>query len=877
MPLAQAESHAERVERLFHETLEIEAGSRDAFLTGVCGGNEPLRLAVRRLVDASARVARKPGWSEPAIQNEALRAAAPTCDTTLERYRLIEPIGSGGMGLVYKAVRADDEFSKLVAIKIVQHGVGDASHDAIVRRFRQERQILAGLEHPNIAHLLDGGSTPDGLPFLVMDYVDGVPIDRYLAANNPTLHELLELFRTVCSAVSHAHRNLVVHRDLKPGNILVTAAGMPKLLDFGIAKLLDGSAESTLTGARAMTPEYASPEQVRGAAISTATDVYSLGVLLYELLCGVRPYRLTNSTMELAQAICTETPQPMSEHRTGKRLGTDLDNIVQMALRKEPERRYASVEQFSEDLRRYMEGYPVAARAATRGYRARKFVGRNKVSIAAAALVLLTLLGGIAATAWQARLANQRFEDVRELANAYLFEFHDAIKDLPGSTPARQLVVKRGLQYLDRLAVQRGNDSALARDLANAYEKVGDVQGAPNFPSLGDRAGALASYRKALAIREPLAAFAPQNAELGLELSNSYRRIGELLQFAGDLIGSAAILRKNVRLLEKLVAARPASVPARDALADAYAFLGNVTGNNETQNLGDTKGAMEFFQKARAIREQLVIENPTLRIERALLAADYARVAALQQALGNKEVSVAAFRQAIALNEQLIREDPVNVNFRRGAAVLYRSLALVLIRTKDLLEAQKSGDRSAQLFEQLAKEDPANMEAQEALADSYYSQGYLRAQANDWANALKHYESALAVYGSLSAKYPGILPLGLRTVYQLIADLGIKTKDTGIALRSAQKELEIDGRLLKANSANAGAQRNQGVAYTQIGQAHELMGEWREARSWYQRGLNVWIDLRKKGTLIPMYAPKMDEAIHNVARCDHALAAARSE
>src|SRR5579862_4498542 len=247
MPLA-LETHAERVERLFHEALDIEAGAQDAFLACACAGDEPLTLAVRRLLEASRRVARKSAWSAPAIQSEALRDVADVGEATLERYRLIELIGSGGMGRVYKAVRADDEFSKLVAIKIVQQGDGEAGHGAVIQRFRQERQILAGLEHPNIARLLDGGSTTDGLPFLVMDYVDGVPIDGYLAGRKPPVREILVLFRTVCSAVSHAHQNLVVHRDLKPANILVTAGGSPKLLDFGIAKLLDGTAEKTRTG-----------------------------------------------------------------------------------------------------------------------------------------------------------------------------------------------------------------------------------------------------------------------------------------------------------------------------------------------------------------------------------------------------------------------------------------------------------------------------------------------------------------------------------------------------------------------------------------------------------------------------------------------------
>jgi serine/threonine protein kinase len=342
------------VEQLFQEASDLEAAARPAFLADACRGDERLRQAVEDLLRASTEAAANPLWQEPAMHNEARFLAASDEATTLDRYRLLERIGAGGMGVVYKAVRADDEFSKLVAVKIVR----DSDPD-MIGRLRQERQILAGLEHPNIARLLDGGTTADGRPFLVMEYVEGLPIDRYVAERQPPLPDLLDLFRKICAAVSYAHRNLIVHRDLKPANILVTAEGQPMLLDFGIAKLLDGSAQRTRTGAAAMTPEYASPEQVLGAPITTASDIYTLGVLLYELLSGARPYRNTASPLELARAIGTEHPQPLGTH-AGRRFDSDLENIVQMALRKEPERRYASAGQFSEDL-----GLYVAPRADT--------------------------------------------------------------------------------------------------------------------------------------------------------------------------------------------------------------------------------------------------------------------------------------------------------------------------------------------------------------------------------------------------------------------------------------------------------------------------------------------------------------------------------
>lgn len=371
-------------------------------------------------------------------------------------------------------------------IKVLKRGTDT---DEVRRRFHGERQILARLNHPNIAGLLDAGETKDGLPYLVMEYVAGDPITKYAQEKKLSIKERLSLFRTVCAAVRYAHQHLVIHRDLKPSNVLVTAEGEIKLLDFGIAKLLDASTpEVTLTLQRRMTPEYASPEQVRGESATTVSDVYSLGVLLYELLTGNRPYKLkTRSAEEIAKAIREQEPErpstaargasfQLAHNRNLKSCATllrgDLDNIVLKALRKEPERRYASVDQFSADIRRHLEGLPVRARKDNVGYRAAKFIKRHKVGVAAATLMMSILIAGVITTTIEARGANRRFNDVRQLAHSVLFDYHDAIAALPGSTAVRQRLVNDALRYLDNLSKEAGRDSRKTRCVEADRQRV---------------------------------------------------------------------------------------------------------------------------------------------------------------------------------------------------------------------------------------------------------------------------------------------------------------------------------------------------------------------------------------------------------------------
>src|SRR5215467_10401123 len=412
------------IRRIFHQAIDLPSSERDAFILQAADGDESLRIEVQSLLashDRAGSFIESAGGHVATVNLDRVRP-----DDMIGRrvgaYRIVREIGRGGMGAVYQGVRDDTEFSKTVAIKLIRTGM---STDSVVRRFLSERQILANLDHPNIARLLDGGTSEEGLPYFVMEYIEGQPLGEYCDTHRLATDERLLLFRDICSAVHFAHQNLVIHRDIKPGNLLVTPAGKVKLLDFGIAKLLlpgPGRDETTQAAARAMTPDYASPEQVRGDPITTSSDVYSLGVLLYELLTGHRPYRITTgSPVEIIRAICEQepdkpstavakvralpdgesdtvvrlTPESVSKARASqpdklrRQLEGDLDNIILKAMRKEPQRRYASAEQLSEDLRRYLEGLPVIARKDTLGYRAGKFVRRHKAGVVVLALLLI--------------------------------------------------------------------------------------------------------------------------------------------------------------------------------------------------------------------------------------------------------------------------------------------------------------------------------------------------------------------------------------------------------------------------------------------------------------------------------------------------------
>jgi eukaryotic-like serine/threonine-protein kinase len=535
-------SDCDQAKQIFGEALPLAAPERERLLASACAGRERLRIEVDSLLDAHERAG---GFLlTGATASEWAGAKDLRLGQRLGPYVLESVLGQGGMGVVYRARR--EAPARDVAIKVVRLGPGQAR---LVRRFEIESRVLARLDHPHIAHLFDVGATPDGRPYFVLELADGHSIDRHCAQRQLQLRERLELFLKLCDAVSYAHGRLVVHRDLKPGNVLVTPDGTPKLLDFGIAHLLDeGLAQGvTETGLRLMTPAYASPEQMRGEPATVATDIHALGLLLHLLLTGRGAFQLkSGAAQELVRVVCLDdAPAPSVDLgrtptdadrfepveptlRLARMLRGDLDSIVARALRKEPQARYPSVAELEADVRRYLNGEPVLARGGRFRYRAGKFVRRQRLPVALVAGLLLAILAGLATTLWQARVARveraraeRRFADVRRLATSFLFDFHDAIRDLPGSTRARELVVAKATKYLEGLAREAGQDPALQLELARAYQRVGTVQGISGQANLGDATGAARSLTQAWALlgrAEPLLRAQPELGSRSLRI-----------------------------------------------------------------------------------------------------------------------------------------------------------------------------------------------------------------------------------------------------------------------------------------------------------------------------------------------------------------------
>jgi len=744
-----------RIRSIFQAVLGTPEPLRARYLDEACGDDESLRADIDSLLAANAQ----PGGKLDRLPEleTAPAAAEPEDDARIgERvgaYALVRHLGAGGMGTVYAARRVDGAFAHEVAIKLVKRGMDT---DAILARFFAERQILAALAHPGICRLLDGGATSDGLPYFVMEYIDGEPVDLYCRRAALSVPRRLELFLAVCDAVQHAHRNLVVHRDIKPRNILVGADGAPKLVDFGIAKFLGAGTEATGAGAQLMTLAYASPEQVRGEAVTPATDVHALGILLYELLVEERPF--SGSPLQLAHAVLETEPRLLSRAAPSRRLARalrgDLENIVAMALRKDPARRYASAGELAADVGRHLRGEAVLARRDALAYRAGKLIRRHRLAFGAAVAVVLSLVAGIATTTWQARRAEheraraeRRLADARRMANALVFEIHDAIEDLAGAMPARRLLVERGLANLDALAAEKSDDPTLQRALAEGYLRLGTVQGRPGQPNLGERGAARASYEKGLRIVNALIARVPDDAGARVLHARYVRSIGLLDEASGDWDSALALDHQAIAELDALGGAIAGDVEARYLSAALRSDIGDVL-------LAQSRfaEALPVFREALAGFEALVASGATeLRCRRAVPIA-LVKVGEALLATGERAGALAVFREALAQREVIIAEAPESGPAKQELSMSHVRIGDVLFDGRDAAGALAAYRRGLELAREAFAAAPTDVKARGNVAYMLHKLGQAQLALDEPIEAAASFREGLAIYKELKER-----------------------------------------------------------------------------------------------------------------------------
>ena len=801
------------------QALDRPEAERSAFLRRACGGDEALRREVSELLAAAA--AAGTFLEQPLTR---LRAA-PLGEAASEGerfgpYRLQRILGKGGMGVVYLAVREDGHYRRQVAIKVLRR---DLQRPDSVLRFRTERQVLADLEHPSIARLYDGGATDDGRQYLVMEYVEGLPIDLYCDHNRLSVEQRLRLFRRVCAAVHYAHRNLLVHRDLKPANILVKADGVPKLVDFGIAKLLDNTRleatiQATGTGIRPMTPAWASPEQIRGAAVTTATDVYALGALLYRLLTGHGPYRVDSDLPHaIERAICEQDPERPSQvvarsasetgdgrgadpeglsrcrattpRELGRRLSGDLDTIVLKAMRKEPERRYGSVEQLAEDLERYLDDRPVRARPASRRYRWAKFFRRNTAAVLSGSLAAALLLGFSVLTSVQsARVLRERETAQKERQKAQqvsdfliqLFEESD-----PNATPGEPLTVRevldRGAEKIDRFDDQPELQAAYMTVIGRAYRALGLYAAAE--PMVAD----------ALALRRQV------HGEEHLEVAESLNEQAALRYLTGDWQTSEELMAQVLALRRRLLG---------EAHPDLAASLSNLAVLRHAR--GDHDSAEELYREALAMRRDLLGDG-----HREVANTRY-ELARLLGEKGDYEVALPLLEEAAAVLRELQA-------VHGDLATVLNELAYLHFVLGDFAAARPLFDEALGMRRQLyGKEHPE-------VAASLNDLGLLLEAQGDYSAALPLLRQALEVQRRLMGEEHAWVASSKNNLAHVLWRLG----DDSVAERLHREALAQRRELL------GGDHYHVGVSMGNLGRLLATRGDLAAAEPLLLRGLEI--------------------------------------
>jgi serine/threonine protein kinase len=883
------------------QVLSLPEGERTAWLESFRVEKPGLVDLLQQLLEEHRAAAQEKFLESPAIYggNQPIFPG-----TAIGEYALIAPIGQGGMGSVWLAERKDGRFERQVAVKFLHFS---AAATGGAGRFKREGRILGQLAHPHIAELIDAGVTANGEPYLVLEYIDGEDIDQYCDKHRLDVDSRLKLFLDVLSAVGHAHSNLIVHRDIKPSNVLVRNDGQVKLLDFGIAKLLAGDAGAgnatllTGEGGGALTPQFAAPEQVTDGPITTATDVYALGVLLYLLLTGQHPAGPgAHSSAGLIKAIVVTEPSRASDtvfsaagpviaekrgttpEKLRRQLRGDLDTILRKAQKKAPEERYGSMVAFADDLQRYLKREPISARPDSFTYRASKFIRRNKLGVALTALAVIASLAAIIAVQREARRAEYRFQQVRKLAHSVLFDLNPQIENLAGATPARELLVKTSLEYLDTLATESSNDPGLQLELATAYEQIGDVQGNSRYSNLGHPEAAVESYRKAVAIARMLPN-SPQALEV---IAGAYTKIGTV---QATQLGERVEGRENLQAATKIADSIPQVTgnPDYQLRVEAYGLLGDVDEINEPLR------AVAPIQRALEIAREWAHADPgpRPRIYLAVLTKDWADI---QWGTGDLDAARNTLSDSLAIFKESLHTDPNNAEWRTQELVDWERMGLVsghpdFFNLGDRQAAATWFSKVVQRAERNLAADPKDVRAQFELSegvgelaavyrdsdpprseklyqrslalstsaltsdpkdsDILYWQSFERiglasllARARKFTSAMDQLQQAIAVLESLSDHDSAeisahqLLGLALQRRASQLAQLG----NAAAADQDLQRSKQILTSLYEQNPNSLTLLRDLADCYREMGKLAAYRSKWQDARRDYQRSLELW-------------------------------------
>ncbi len=833
------------VKDIFNKAVALNEAAREKYLSEVCTGDEELKKEVISLLNSFETSGDFLDNPDNILEQDNQTSKDPYLNKKISSYNLERLIAAGGMGFVYLGVRSDGEFTQKVAVKLIKNNF---TSEYLLHRFQNERQTLANLNHPYIANLLDGGTTQEGIPYFIMEFIDGVPIDKYCDYNNLSIKERLEIFIKICSAVSYAHKNLIVHRDLKPSNILVTKDGNPKLLDFGIAKILNQdnplAADQTQTAVWNLTPDYASPEQVKGENITTSSDVYSLGVLLYKLLSGHHPYKIDSYLPnEITKIVCNTEPEKPSTiifsgekssdekdnlfqsspeqiskmrkagiDKISKILSGDLDNIVLMALRKEHERRYSTVEQFAEDINRYLRGLPVIARSDTIKYRAAKFIQRHKFGVSAFLIIFLLLITGIIGISWQANVAAKQ-RDKAEIEAQKVEKINSFLKEMLSSADP----------------TNEGKDVKVIDVLNNAVKKIdGNLYSQPEirasirttigitFQNLGYYNESALQLKKALNTRRNL------YGDKNYKTAQSMKNLALVLNYQGEYKKSESLYLKAVSVYEELDSINsPVYGEALNDFGTLYMDLGNYP-----QALSNYNIAMRIFKKTYGNTDPQVVAV----LNNIALAYDYK---------GEPDSAEKFYINALEIEKQRNDGESYSVSH------LLNNLAFIYFENKKYEKALGYFEQALQIRRKLLGDNHPD------VALSTYNTGCVYYYTNNFDKALNMIDTAISIW---KKSIPSDHPL-LGGAYFWKGKIYNRENQPKQALQYLVKSLKIR---LKKNKGDIFL-----IARTrcEIGNSYRLQGNFNLSESTLLKNLNI---LKKDTIKNHNYVEEVNKILSNL-------------